>query len=409
MSINLFDLSNNSLSNDTDMDYEKRKPPYYSLTNIDFNEITRIARINFLETQQYRTIIKYVTRNYVKYPVYSDWKQKTKVINKSIKLTNSELENLNQNSDHLIRKFATDIIKHLNREELQPSWYKKEQLKSALNYGMEKINNFYEEFTKEQKGIIEVARNKIYYYEYEINNSKKQLLQLKKQQNILNLKLDKIVNSKHKLVKTIITLGIYKYFISNNRITKIKKKQITIKETISKINTQIDKNNNKITNCNKIIDSCNNSIEIFLKQCNDAKHEIKNTYMVTYNNIKPLYNVSNINEKNNDFKLLKSFSGYSYKKIIGVYIIHNRENDKYYIGQSKDILKRIKQHFNGTIPKNYIFAEDYYTSKYQNKEDLFEIKIIPCETKDELDKLEKKLISEYDSWNNGYNGTSGNL
>ena len=43
-----------------------------------------------------------------------------------------------------------------------------------------------------------------------------------------------------------------------------------------------------------------------------------------------------------------------------------------------------------------------------NKWDIFENKIIRCETKYELDGLEKKLIYEYDSWNSGHNGTSGN-
>ena len=82
--------------------------------------------------------------------------------------------------------------------------------------------------------------------------------------------------------------------------------------------------------------------------------------------------------------------------------------DKYYVGQSKDVLKRLKQHFKGTVPHNIIFAEDYYSSTFGNKEDLFEVKIIPCDTKDELDKTEKNLIEKYDAWRSGYNGTSGN-
>lgn len=111
---------------------------------------------------------------------------------------------------------------------------------------------------------------------------------------------------------------------------------------------------------------------------------------------------------NNEFIPLKSFSGLEYKKIIGCYIIHNKENDKYYVGQSKDIFKRIKQHFNGTEPKNIIFAQDYFLSKLEKKEDLFEIKILQCETKDELDKIEKEYIEFYNSFSHGYNGTNGN-
>ena len=89
-------------------------------------------------------------------------------------------------------------------------------------------------------------------------------------------------------------------------------------------------------------------------------------------------------------------------------MIRNREKDKYYVGQSKDVMKRIRQHFKGTVPANVIFAEDYYTSTFINKEDLFEVKIIPCETKDELDDTERDLIKKYDSFQSGYNGTGGN-
>lgn len=97
-----------------------------------------------------------------------------------------------------------------------------------------------------------------------------------------------------------------------------------------------------------------------------------------------------------------------YQKIIGCYIIRNKENKKCYVGQSKDVLKRIRQHFKGTIPNNVIFAEDYYCALSEIRDNLFEIKIIPCETKDELDRTEKQLIEDYDAFNNGYNGTSGN-
>ena len=136
------------------------------------------------------------------------------------------------------------------------------------------------------------------------------------------------------------------------------------------------------------------------------KEEIKLYYNRKIQDIKPLNNLVNNDES---FVSLKMFSGLEYEKIVGCYIIHNKENDKYYVGQSKDILKRLKQHFKGTVPLNPIFAEDYYNSQYPNKDDLFEVKIIRCNTKDELDNTEKQLISDYDSWKNGYNGTSGNI
>ena len=105
---------------------------------------------------------------------------------------------------------------------------------------------------------------------------------------------------------------------------------------------------------------------------------------------------------------LKALSGIEYKKIVGCYLIHNRENDRYYVGQSKDVMKRLKQHFRGAVPNNVIFAQDYYSSEYEHKEDLFEVKIVPCSTKDELDWKEREYIRQYDANGSGYNSTSGN-
>ena len=63
-----------------------------------------------MQTQEYRTIQKYITKNYEKYPIYSEWKIKEKILKKTLKLTNSELELLNVNEDDLIKMFAEEII-----------------------------------------------------------------------------------------------------------------------------------------------------------------------------------------------------------------------------------------------------------------------------------------------------------
>ena len=89
---------------------ERERPPQFNLDNLDFNLTTRITRVEILQTQFYRTIQKYITKNYVKYPIFSEWKIKKKILRKTLKLTNSELENLNINDDELIKKFAEDII-----------------------------------------------------------------------------------------------------------------------------------------------------------------------------------------------------------------------------------------------------------------------------------------------------------
>lgn len=121
----------------------KELKPTYTLQNVIFNDVTRMAKIEFIEEQTYRTVVRYVTQNYVKYPIYSSWKTKTKTITKNIKLTNAELERLNCNNDFFIREFAKDIIVALNNKELLPSWFLIECLKSEFQ---EKIDNIETQF-----------------------------------------------------------------------------------------------------------------------------------------------------------------------------------------------------------------------------------------------------------------------
>ena len=113
--------------------YEKEKPVKIILQNVDFDLITRVTKLEFVQIQEYRTIQKYITQNYVKYPIYSEWKIKRKTINKTLKLTNSELEFLNAHKDELVRRFAEEIIVRINNEDLYPSWFVKSFLQKEYN------------------------------------------------------------------------------------------------------------------------------------------------------------------------------------------------------------------------------------------------------------------------------------
>ena len=384
----------------------KERPPQFSLTNVDFNITSRIARIEILQSQEYRTIQKYITQNYVKYPIYSEWKIKEKTLKKTLKLTNSELELLNVNEDNLIKMFAEEIIIELNNEELFPSWFIKMYLKRELDSDLQNMKNELNFFIKNQNNKIITQQTNIDNYNNEITTYSKTLNRQQKKQNKLELKLTKLSNTKPSILKSLISLGIFNYLISNKRKNKLELKLSTCNSFIGELNRNISDNNYQVIKCNKNIDNYKLNIT-------DKEKEYKNKRelrLIDYNKkileVKPL---SNMVSYDDTFTMLKLFSGIEYEKIIGVYVIHNKEKDKYYVGQSKDVMKRIKQHFNGTIPKNTIFAEDYYTSQMEDRDNIFELKIIRCETKDELDRLERKLIYEYDSWNNGYNGTSGNI
>lgn len=387
-------------------DNEKERAPQYSLKNVDFNAVTRVAHIEILQRHEYRTIERYVTRNYEKYPIYSYWKVKEKIIKKTIKLTNRELETLHQNSDALIKMFAAEIISWLNDEDLFPSWYKINCLNKELNAYLKMFSDELSVFIENQNIKINEYQKNICVYDDANSLFTKKLNKKEKIKNEILFKLKKIMSAKKNFFKSFFSLGVYNYLKSNKRKNKIESVLLKIEQEISKIKKDIADNDKEINKCNLLINERKLAISEKEQEQEKKVRNKKNEYDNKLLKVKPLASVV-VEDKS--FRLLKYFSGLDYEQIIGVYIIHNKEKDKYYVGQSKDVLKRLKQHFNGTVPKNMIFAEDYYTSHYENKDNLFEVKIIRCSTKDELDRLEKQLIHEYDSWKNGYNGTSGNL
>lgn len=95
-----------------------------------------------------------------------------------------------------------------------------------------------------------------------------------------------------------------------------------------------------------------------------------------------------------------------YEKICGIYKITNMINGKSYIGQSKDIQRRISEH-KSEIYRNCFIDKILYKaiSKYGVKNFTFEI-IEECVEKD-LDSREIYWINFYDTLKNGYNCTIG--
>lgn len=385
---------------------EKDKPATFSLRNVDFNIDTRICRIEIQQSQQYRTIQKYVTRDYQKYPVYSEWKTRSKTIKKTIKLTNGELESLNTNSDPLIRRFADNIILSLKCEELFPAWFIIKYLRLELKEILKQYDDELNQFILKTNSLISRCKRNIADRKDLIDATDKQVNALQKKLDKQLSIVNKINNAKPNFAKYIFSFGIYAYLISKKRKNKISAK---IKALSDEINDQrsyisiMEKDINKFTSN---IENYNRSIDDKRKYISKSKTEFDLEIKKKIDCVEPLKNTVSVDPK---FMPLKSISGLQYEKITGCYIIRNTENDKCYVGQSKDVLKRLKQHFKGTIPVNSIFAEDYYTSTKQDKENLFEVKIIRLNTKDELDKMEKQMIADYDSWNNGYNRTSGNI
>lgn len=368
----------------------------YRLCDIEFVDHTRVTRLSFIKIRTYRTVERNIQRNYEKYKIYSNWKEKEiKIPAISLKLTNNVLENMRdakyllQNSivkkddaAYLVSRYAYEILSKLivgsQKTHLMPSWMERDLINKE---GVGKVDALKHE-NENIESAISAAQDSIHEHE-------SQLAELKdKVQKIAKARENKLLF----VLLSILTLGWYAYSNSGKRLDNL----------TAQLNVDEPNNAKEMARLNKEIED--NSAKI--KDNNAEINIIKAEYKEKFKQIKPLTDYIANSE---DFTPMRDLLGIDYVKIKGVYVIRNKELDKVYVGQSKDVLKRLKAHFTGTEPKNIIFAEDYYRSKLENKEELFEFKIEVLETKDELDKREMELISEYDSFNNGYNKTAGNI
>lgn len=86
----------------------------------------------------------------------------------------------------------------------------------------------------------------------------------------------------------------------------------------------------------------------------------------------------------------------------GIYIIHNVTKGMYYVGQSKNVLKRISAHFGGSGN-----GDVYADLKYGDR---FTVRAVPLAGSGyaNLDALERDAIQTYGACEHGYNKNKGN-
>ena len=88
----------------------------------------------------------------------------------------------------------------------------------------------------------------------------------------------------------------------------------------------------------------------------------------------------------------------------GIYILHNKARNKYYVGQSINVAKRSVTHFNGKG------SPDVYRDFRQGQ--LFTVQFVLLENAprelNTLNRLERYFIAELNAYTRGYNKTRGN-
>ena len=86
----------------------------------------------------------------------------------------------------------------------------------------------------------------------------------------------------------------------------------------------------------------------------------------------------------------------------GIYILHNKTKEMYYVGQSTRVVGRLCQHLtghgNGDVYADYKYGDDFEVSFVTLRESGY----------DSLDALERDTIKAYGAYNKGYNRTRGN-
>lgn len=90
------------------------------------------------------------------------------------------------------------------------------------------------------------------------------------------------------------------------------------------------------------------------------------------------------------------------RNFAGVYILYNETKDMYYVGQGKQVLNRVNNHFTGK-GNGDVYADYKYG-------DIFSIKMIALENSGfkTLNELERHTIARYNAFSKGYNKTRGN-
>ncbi|MCL2038725.1 GIY-YIG nuclease family protein [Candidatus Saccharibacteria bacterium] len=102
-----------------------------------------------------------------------------------------------------------------------------------------------------------------------------------------------------------------------------------------------------------------------------------------------------------DWRSLSAILQSADKGGVGIYIIYNETKDKYYVGQAKQLFKRVRDHFKVEDMAKDLMAGDKMSVKFLTTNEI--------DANYRLDHIETTFIEIFDANKSGYNKTTGNL
>lgn len=349
----------NSLLKSSDNFEEKIE---YYIEDLFYEKKTNKLNFKIMKETRKPKITRYVQHNYERTPIYGDVSVRVAIIKNfarvisPIRFLEEEILNLN----YLNKEF---IYKIIDEVDVVPKWRQKEI----------KLDNILSTIKNKESQLRNYTKEKLKYY---FRNTTAP-------ERAGNFWLR-------------FFLGFFTFFLSFlGYISKSKSKENKRTNKENRIWNKKHEENVNIHNKKLIeeIEEENNNLEKEIETLLEKYHRVENQ------------EIKLISADKDDWINVKEASIFKFndlKEEKGVYIIWNKTKNKHYVGQSKDMQKRLNQHFKNGEVNNIIFSKDWY----QN--DVFVFKYYICETKDELDALEKRYIEEYNSFENGYNSTGGN-
>jgi hypothetical protein len=182
--------------------------------------------LSIIQETPYRKIERYKTVNYVRYPIYSEWMNRTKMLSQRIRVSAAFLESLPNNPDGFLARNCYGIITKAfsYRCEYWPSWYQRSKAQSDHDNTQKDIESNYQQYQQDHalasKKLKQDSEMKLSLW----NSAKNRLAkrQRKKEQLEKEIAFCSLPNKKSAL--DILSLGIRPYRHSRLHISVLKKR-----------------------------------------------------------------------------------------------------------------------------------------------------------------------------------------